>query len=583
MTTQSPAVARAFPTAARGADVVPGRPERVVQVADQLQQLSDGLLHLASVLRGMGVVPWNGLAQRAMSAAVDLDVEPIARAGALMAQSAEHLRVHAQVLAGAQARADDAVLLDARAAQQALFEAAQDATATQAAAALRRSAVQEVAEAKAAVRSSAALAAEGLRQAAALAPTEPGRLGRQLAAVDESRRGLATGVLESGLGLLALSTRLAQLRLITDPGGWAQDVGIMTRSSLSLLANPRQAAREALDVQTWNESRWRWAGRQSVSLAMGGTAGSALAGAGTRAATLPARVLSAARSADGAALRLAIRERPGVGRSAIRARDVRPFVGTASRLGTVNRLEPVPHAVGAATLRDAAWAEALTTPRVQAAAERVGAVRAGQDTVLKGRESAHRKLGDELLLQPNRSPAAVAARLGDTVRYTFVLPADRYVGGAVNAVQALRAEGFGLAQAKCTWGGARYQGVNLVLHDPPTGQLVEVQVHTPDSWAATVRTHDDYEVFRDRRVDPVLKTLLERRIGAEYAAVPRPAGVEHLADALTRLGTDTVPVARPGYLPLDDPWAPARRLVPGAVMAPGLGVVLPDEAAPDRR
>lgn len=555
--------ARAFPGASSGVDVVPGRPERVQQVADQLQQMSDGLLRLAAVLQSMSGLRWSGLAARKMSDLASTDAEPFAAAGALMAQSADHLRQHARVLAAAQARADDAVALDLRAATlvsggfgSQTAAAVASTTALASAAALRETAVQEVAAARAQVRASAVLAVEGLRLAARLAPDQPSFASRQLELARSGMRDFNAGAAQTAIGLVGLAARFGTARAAVDPSGWADDAWSTVRSSADLPTHPRRAAAALFDVETWRESRMRWAGGQALGFALGAGAGT-VAAPSARAATIPARLLATTGGARGAALAMAIRERPAFGRSALRAADVRRWASKPSPLGTVSRLPAVPRAVAAATARDAAWAARRTTPRIQRVADRLGAQRVGAGTVLKGPDSLRRKLGDQMRLAPGRSPAATAARIDDALRYTLVFPDDGYVAGAVRTVQALRAEGFDLAAAKSAWGSPRYQGVNLVLSDPATGRLLEVQVHTPSSWDATKSTHGDYELYRDAGVAPLHKAQLERAIGSTYATVPRPPGIEHLRAALTGLGRDVEAVSGPGRLVPTDPWRTA--------------------------
>ncbi|WP_460461303.1 putative T7SS-secreted protein, partial [Angustibacter peucedani] len=295
------AVPRAFPTAACGADVVPGRPERVAQVADQLRTLSDGLLRWTAVLRGLVALDWHGLARQALPPTVDLDAEPAARAGALMAQAADHLATHARVLGAAQARADDALRLDVRV----------PLAASPAAAVVLRTVVeQEVQAARQAVRVSGAGAAEGLRTAAALAPVAPGVLGRMTGAARSFGRDEVVGALEAQTQLLAVAARFSGVRLLLDPGGYVDDGEALTRASLHRLTHPREAVADQLDVATWHENHGRWSGHQAVALALGVAGGAGSAGSGARAATLPARAIALLPGSRGATLRAAVRERP---------------------------------------------------------------------------------------------------------------------------------------------------------------------------------------------------------------------------------------------------------------------------------
>lgn len=543
---------------------MPGAPARVLTAAEQLETMSAGLLRLAAVVQGLRVADWHGVAAAAFHELVQVDDGALGRAGAVMAQAADHLRRHATALAAAQRQADDAVHLDLRAA----------ATSPDSGLALRAEAECLLTRARTAVQRSAALAAEGLRAATALAPERPGLLGRQLARAHERQRQVATGVVESGLDLLGLGATFAPSRLLTDPSGLLADVVAAGEASARLLVHPRQAASVALDLPTWRDDRSRWVGHALPGLALGiGTGGAAVA---ARPATLTARALAAVPTTRGAALRAAIRDRPGFGRSALRAADARRYTSAPSPLGSVIELPAAAHAVSRAVARDAAWAEPRTTPRIERVATDVGARRVGATTVLKGQVSLNRKLADELATAgAGARVTRVAARVNDTLRYTLVYPDEAYVGQSLRTVERLRAQGFDLAQAKSTWGGSRYQGLNLTLGDRVTGRLVEVQLHTAESWAATVRTHEAYEVFRDAGVDPAVKRRLEQQIAAEYAAVPRPPGVERLKAALHGLGTDTDAVSSPGTVLAPDP----RRLLRHG-LASGAGSVAATSPAP---
>jgi hypothetical protein len=219
--------------------------------------------------------------------------------------------------------------------------------------------------------------------------------------------------------------------------------------------------------------------------------------------------------------------------------------------------------------RDGAWAEAHLTPRVERAMQLAGGARVGEAHAVKQADSLRRKLAERVAL-PDLDSTRAGAVVNDTVRYTVVFGDDSYVDGAVRTIGRLRAEGFELAEAKSTWGGPRYQGLNLVWHDQQTGRLFEVQVHSPGSWDATVRTHPDYELYRDPGAWPALKDFLERRIAAEYAAVPRPRDVGQLPQRLAAVGLDTTPVSTAPLLTTLD----ARRLLHQA----GAGALVPGSA-----
>jgi len=124
------------------------------------------------------------------------------------------------------------------------------------------------------------------------------------------------------------------------------------------------------------------------------------------------------------------------------------------------------------------------------------------------------------------------------VRYAVAVPDDVYVARTVDAVRAMRAEGFRLAAAKARWSGPGYRGTNLTFLDPRTGRLFELQVHTPGSWSANVATHADYEIARDPTRSGAERSAASARIQALYDGVPSPAGAAELQSRLRWPGPD---------------------------------------------
>jgi hypothetical protein len=327
-----------------------------------------------------------------------------------------------------------------------------------------------------------------------------------------------------------------------------------------------------LDLDTFEESPALWVGHLLPTAALGAASGAG--GVATRSSSVTVRTLSRLPGARGAALREAMTGRAAYGRSGLRARDLRSVAGPPSRLGSITPLPREAAAAATAMARDGVWAETHLTPRVEQAMHRAGGTRVGAAHAVKQAPSLRRKVGDEIAAAGG-DPTSVGQRVDDTVRYTAVFADDAYVEGAVRTIDELRQQGFELARAKSTWGGRRYQGLNLVWHDPQTGRLFEVQVHSPGSWDATVRTHPDYELYRDRGCGPALKAYLERRIAAEYAAVPRPHDIADLPRRLAELGLDTAPVATAPLLTTLD----ARRVLHQT----GGGALVPGSAGPASR
>ena len=207
------------------------------------------------------------------------------------------------------------------------------------------------------VRTSAAEAGGGPAARVGAGAQRPGLLRRTAGSALSRQRDVAVGALEQQLGLLALAGRFSGLRLLADPASVTGRTWALPRGRRPPPWPTRCSWRRTRPTwATWRVSHGRWAGHLATGLALGGGPEAAgLLGPTLRGATAPARLLAAVPTARGAALRQAVVERPAVGRSPLRARDVRDWAGEPSALGTVSPLDAVPHAVSAATARDAAW------------------------------------------------------------------------------------------------------------------------------------------------------------------------------------------------------------------------------------
>jgi hypothetical protein len=159
----------------------------------------------------------------------------------------------------------------------------------------------------------------------------------------------------------------------------------------------------------------------------------------------------------------------------------------------------------------------------------------GLTHTVKNSHSLSRKLASDAA-RTGRPVPALAPGVNDTVRYTLTLPHQHYVAAAVDTVAGMRAHGFALTTAKNFRGGARDPGLTLTFPDAATGRPFEVQLHTPDSWRATVDTHPDYEMFRSEALDAVEKEFYARRIAARFSTVAVPDGVGSLSRHLVPTG-----------------------------------------------
>jgi 2'-5' RNA ligase len=152
--------------------------------------------------------------------------------------------------------------------------------------------------------------------------------------------------------------------------------------------------------------------------------------------------------------------------------------------------------------------------------------------------------------------------INDALRYTVALPADQYVDGTQQIIDALREAGFDLPDDKIknSWGMRDgYNGINATFTDPVSGAVVELQFHTPESFEAKEHgTHADYEIVRDMSNPEKKRRAAYRRMVTIADNIPFPD------DSVRLIGT---PTSRP-FTPNPDPAEEAVDVAaPGAPAA----------------
>lgn len=552
-------VERVLPAARTGSDLVPGVPQRVVALADQLDQMARGLALTERLLGDHRQPGWEGAAAAAFTHLLAVVAVPYGPAARTTAAAAEALRDHAGVLAAAQRDADDAIALDLRAVDlQRTAGAPSGIVPPTIAVAMQDHAVTMLQAARARVRASAAAAAGRLRASADCAPDRPNPLLRLINGLAELQRELQLGAVESSVSMVTALAAYTPNRLLVDPRGWDRDVRALGRALHESTDHPGQTLRALVDWQNAVTNPGRFIGHLAPDAALAVATGGAglVAGHG---ASVGVRVAGAITpGVAGADVRAGMRAASATTRSRLRLRDLRRY----EHADGTTALTPGQHLATAALARDAAWAERDLTERVQLVTRSAGLERAGAENVLKGRESLLRKVSDKVTA--DRSLVLALGTLGDGVRYTVIADGPGYVTGARAVLAGLQRQGMVLAGANNAWGSARYRGLNLVLADPRTGRLLEVQVHTPESHHATVLTHDDYERFRAAGTSPLEKAILGEGIAREYRNVPVPEGIEQLDVVLGSRGNGTN--AAPTLL-TPHPWAGPAALVPAGSSA----------------
>mmetsp|Transcript_38003 Transcript_38003/g.109665 ORF Transcript_38003/g.109665 Transcript_38003/m.109665 type:complete len:461 (+) Transcript_38003:31-1413(+) len=125
---------------------------------------------------------------------------------------------------------------------------------------------------------------------------------------------------------------------------------------------------------------------------------------------------------------------------------------------------------------------------------------------------------------------AVVWSTTDALRYTILLPTEKYTPAVKAASERFEAQGMEASELKNFWpGGDNYQGINDVFrlkceNSPSTVMLFEVQFHTPESFKSKMDSHHFYETFRSS-MDPMEKIKNWQALCEAAKKVPVPEGV----------------------------------------------------------
>ncbi|MFK0294410.1 ATP nucleotide 3'-pyrophosphokinase [Streptomyces sp. NPDC090442] len=195
-----------------------------------------------------------------------------------------------------------------------------------------------------------------------------------------------------------------------------------------------------------------------------------------------------------------------------------------------------------AYLTRARRAERSISPQVRTVALLTHAQLVGFDQRLKSPDSLKRKIATKMKEVPGQSVESSLATLNDSVRYTLQWPTGQYIHGVTVAAGMLSSWGNDTKRWSNTWGHPKgYKAVNSAWRAPRSGQVFEVQFHTPESKAAQLETHKIYEEQRLPGTPPERRRELQAQQDAIFAAVPVPAGAVQLT-APTRRHPEPLPV-----------------------------------------
>jgi hypothetical protein len=159
----------------------------------------------------------------------------------------------------------------------------------------------------------------------------------------------------------------------------------------------------------------------------------------------------------------------------------------------------------------------------------------GLDSSVKGLDSLRRKVASAV--EKEEDAADVIAGTRDMNRYTICFPAESYSAGVAAGFERLQELGLEPYDPekthKNTWNDPSYKGINTSWQDQDTGQFVEIQFHTPESFRAKSDNHALYELSRSGSLE------IDEQLAADWLQAQRYDDVE------IPQGHDTTVPARP--------------------------------------
>lgn len=200
--------------------------------------------------------------------------------------------------------------------------------------------------------------------------------------------------------------------------------------------------------------------------------------------------------------------------------------GTRMEPGAALTKKQKSRVLAAALLLTASSAEPAVTADMKEL-ERKDAHLQGLDYRLKSLDSLMRKIESDAD-EGQTSLTAAAAGISDVLRYTLTCSADDYSVMVPSALTTLEEKGYTVEKFRNAWGGRFYQGINVHLMSP-AGVRVELQFHTPQSFAVKQASHAVYEIRRNPASSPDEVAEATRLSLAYNAAVIAPQGAAAIA------------------------------------------------------
>lgn len=168
-------------------------------------------------------------------------------------------------------------------------------------------------------------------------------------------------------------------------------------------------------------------------------------------------------------------------------------------------------------------AEPAVTRELSGRADASGGRMEGLDFRLKGQESLARKI-EQKSATKGLTMQEYAAKIGDALRYTMIVPDDQYGESVQRTIQGFReADSPYEVEVENTWQpGSAYKGINTNMKRD--GVIFEVQFHTQKSFDLKMEAHVLYEKARDTTASPEDRAAATQKMIDNAAALADPPG-----------------------------------------------------------
>ncbi|MGH3390072.1 MAG: hypothetical protein ACRDOO_14480 [Actinomadura sp.] len=350
--------------------------------------------------------------------------------------------------------------------------------------------------------------------------------------IDHVAEPVVKGFAEGTIELAEFAAQINPQRIMIDPVGYFEYTTSMGLGLVYGVEHPIEFAKAAIDWETLKTDPVRWLGHLGPGLILGAATG----GSGTAATAVNRirRSLTAARHV--VSFRQAVKDltkaveeygkNPAHGETPDEPAVLRPDGGWEWK-GL--KLSPENNHLADQVLARAARLNEQLGPDLESMAGRLGGRLEGYPKyAVKGSDRFKEKLAKDISDQPNSPPATLANKIHDGARYTFSFDDASYTAKFAKATGELRRKGYELILQKPSWRGLGYKGVNTRWRDPKTGQIFEVQFHTPASWQAKQVTHKAYEIIENPQTNPEDVARFRKLQDDVFGQVSIPPGAEDI-------------------------------------------------------